>query len=338
MQLSNLKIGNLISKFPIIQGGMSVKVSNASLSAAVANAGGIGLIGGTGITVEEFVVEIREARELTKGIVGVNVMVAIQNFLDIVKSAIQEKIDLIVFGAGFSKDVFTLCAPEGIPVVPVVSSVKAAKLAEKLGSAAIIVEGRDAGGHLGTDKPVKQLIPDIKAAVNIPVIAAGGLTDGKDIAEMIKLGADGVQLGNRFVLSEECDVHPNFKKIFKEARKKDMVTILSPVGYPGSAVKTPFVEKFLKKGSVKIKACDNCLKQCSRSFCILDHLRMARDGDIENGLFFAGRNIYKINDILPVKEIMKRLVDEANEALNLINFDMFNKIETELVNELCYKR
>lgn len=338
MQLSNLKIGNLISKFPIIQGGMSVKVSNASLSAAVANAGGIGLIGGTGITVEEFVVEIREARELTKGIVGVNVMVAIQNFLDIVKSAIQEKIDLIVFGAGFSKDVFTLCAPEGIPVVPVVSSVKAAKLAEKLGAAAIIVEGSDAGGHLGTDKPVEQLIPDIKAAVNIPVIAAGGLTDGKDIAEMIKLGADGVQLGNRFVLSEECDVHPNFKKIFKEARKEDMVTILSPVGYLGSAVKTPFVEKFLKEGSVKIRSCDNCLKQCSRSFCILDHLRMARDGDIENGLFFAGRKIYKINDILPVKEIMKRLVDEANEALNLINFDMFDKIETELVNELCDKR
>jgi NAD(P)H-dependent flavin oxidoreductase YrpB (nitropropane dioxygenase family) len=187
MQLSNLKIGNLISEFPIIQGGMSVKVSNASLSAAVANAGGIGLIGGTGITVEEFVVQIRKARELTKGIVGVNVMVAIQNFLDIVKSAIQEKIDLIVFGAGFSKDVFTLCAPKGIPVVPVVSSVKAAKLAEKLGAAAIIVEGRDAGGHLGTDKPVELLIPEIKAAVNVPVIAAGGLTDGKDIAEMVKL-------------------------------------------------------------------------------------------------------------------------------------------------------
>lgn len=338
MQLPNLKIGNLISEFPIIQGGMSVKVSNASLSAAVANAGGIGLIGGTGITVEEFVVQIRKARELTKGIVGVNVMVAIQNFIDIVKSAIQEKIDLIVFGAGFSKDVFTLCVPEGIPVVPVVSSVKAAKLAEKLGAAAIIVEGRDAGGHLGTDRPVEQLIPEIKAAVNVPVIAAGGLTDGKDIAEMVKLGADGVQLGNRFVLSEECDVHPNFKKIFKEATKKDMVTILSPVGYPGSAIKTPFVEKFLKEGSVKIRSCDNCLKQCSRSFCILDHLKMARDGDIENGLFFAGRNIYKIKDILPVKEIMKRLVDEANEALNLINFDMFNKIETELLNELCDKR
>lgn len=135
---------------------------------------------------------------------------------------------------------------------------------------------------------------------------------------MIELGADGVQMGNRFVLSEECDVHPNFKKIFVEAKKEDMVTILSPVGYQGSAVKTPFVEKFLKEGSVKVKSCNNCLKQCSRSFCILDHLKMARDGDVENGLFFAGRNIYKLKDILPVKEIMKKLVEEANEALFLI--------------------
>lgn len=332
MQLSNLKIGDLVSKLPIIQGGMSVAVSNAPLSAAVANAGGIGLIGGTGISVEELVVQIKKARELSKGIIGVNVMVAIQNFLDIVRASINEKVDLIVFGAGFSRDVFALCAEEGIPVVPIVSSVKAAKLSEKLGAAAIIVEGRDAGGHLGTDLPVDKLIPDIKATVNIPVIAAGGLTDGNDIAKMIELGADGVQLGNRFVLSEECDVHPNFKKIFKEARKEDMVTIQSPVGYLGSAVKTPFVEKFLKEGSIKIRACDNCLKQCSRSFCILDHLRLARDGDIENGLFFAGRNIYKIKDILPVKEIMKRLVNEANEALNLI------KKKTEMLNEYCNKR
>ncbi len=323
MQLSSLKIGNLVAKLPIIQGGMSVAVSNASLSAAVANAGGIGLIGGTGITADELAFQIRKARELTKGIIGVNVMVAIKNFLDIVKVSIQEKVDLIAVGAGFSRDIFTLCVPNNIPVVPIVSSVKAAKLSQKLGATAIIVEGRDAGGHLGTDIPVDQLISDIKAAVKIPVIAAGGLTDGKDIAKMIELGADGVQMGNRFVLSEECDVHPNFKRIFKEAKKEDMVTILSPVGYPGSAVKTPFVEKFLKEGSVKIKLCNNCLKQCSRSFCILEHLKLARDGDIENGLFFAGRNIYKIMDILPVKEIMKKLVDEANEAFSSMN--IFNK-------------
>lgn len=332
MKLTELKIGDLVSSLPIIQGGMSVAVSNAPLSAAVANAGGIGLIGGTGISVDEFVCQVRKAKELSQGIIGVNIMVAIQNFLDIVKASIKENIDLVVFGAGFSRDVFSLCAEKGIPVVPIVSSLKAAKLSARMGAAAIIVEGRDAGGHLGTDKPVAELLPEIKAAVDIPVIAAGGLTDGKDIAEMIKLGADGVQLGNRFVLSDECDVHPNFKKVFKEAKKEDMVRILSPVGYPGSAVKTPFVEKFLREGKVKIRACDDCLKQCSRSFCILDHLKLARDGDIENGLFFAGRNIYKINDILPVKEIMKRLVNEANEALKMV------KNNTEKLNEYCHKR
>jgi|TARA_B100001971_G_C17819337_1_gene348109 NAD(P)H-dependent flavin oxidoreductase YrpB (nitropropane dioxygenase family) len=157
--LSNLKIGVLVSKFPIIQGGMSVAVSNAPLSAAVANAGGIGLIGGTGISVEELVVQIKKARELSRGIIAVNVMVAIQNFLDIVKVSIIEKVDLVVFGAGFSRDVFALCAEEDIPVVPIVSSVKAAKLSERLGAAAIIVEGRDAGGHLGTSK-VDSFLPE----------------------------------------------------------------------------------------------------------------------------------------------------------------------------------
>ena len=134
-------------------------VSNAPLSAAVANAGGIGLIGGTGISVEELVVQIKKARELSRGIIAVNVMVAIQNFLDIVKVSIIEKVDLVVFGAGFSRDVFALCAEEDIPVVPIVSSVKAAKLSERLGAAAIIVEGRDAGGHLGTSK-VDSFLPE----------------------------------------------------------------------------------------------------------------------------------------------------------------------------------
>jgi len=224
-----------------------------------------------------------------------------------------------VFGAGFSKDVFALCRQKNIPVLAIVSSLKAAKLSEKLKATAVIVEGRDAGGHLGTDIPIDQLIPEIKSKLRIPVVAAGGLTDGNDIARMVELGADGVQMGNRFVLSDECDVHPNFKKIFIEAKKEDMVTIQSPIGFPGSAIKTPFVDKIIKNGSVKIQSCINCLKQCSHSFCILDHLKLARDGDMENGLFFAGRNIYKIMEILPVKVIMKRLVDEANHALASID-------------------
>ncbi|MBI5184832.1 MAG: nitronate monooxygenase [Nitrospinae bacterium] len=315
MRLNELKIGGLTIKVPIFQGGMSVKVSTAPLVAAVANEGGVGLIGGTGISVAELEDQIRRTRELTNGIFGVNVMVAIDNFLDIVKACVREKVHMIAVGAGFSREIFKLCHNTGVEVVPIVSSAKAAKMSEKLGANAVIVEGGDAGGHLGTNIPVWDLIPETRAAVKIPVIAAGGLVDGGDIAEMISLGADGVQLGNRFVLSDECDVHPNFKKVFLEAREEDMTTIRSPVGYLGSAVKTPFVEKFLKNEFVKITQCTNCLKVCSRSFCILERLKMARDGDIENGLFFAGRNVYKIKDILPVKEIFRRLVEETNEKL-----------------------
>jgi NAD(P)H-dependent flavin oxidoreductase YrpB (nitropropane dioxygenase family) len=275
----------------------------------------VGLIGGTGISVEELVEQIRLTRELTQGIFGVNVMVAIDNFIDIVKACVQEKVHLIAVGAGFSREIFKLCHNTGVEIVPVVSSAKAARMSEKLGASAVIVEGGDAGGHLGTNISVKDLIPETRAAVKIPVIAAGGLVDGRDIAEMISMGADGVQLGNRFVLSDECDVHPNYKKVFLEARKEDMTTIRSPVGYLGSAIKTPFVEKFLRDEAAKITQCTNCLKVCSRSFCILERLKLAKDGDIENGLFFAGRNVYKIKDILPVKEIFRRLVAETNEQL-----------------------
>ena len=315
MRLKELRIGNLLVKVPIFQGGMSVKVSTAPLVAAVANEGGVGLIGGTGITVEELIQDIRETKKRTQGIFGVNVMVAIDNFLDIVKASIQEKVNLVAVGAGFSREVFKLCAGTGVEVVPIVSSAKAARMSEKLGASAVIVEGGDAGGHLGTNISVGDLIPETRAAVKIPVIAAGGLVDGRDIARMLALGADGVQMGNRFVLCDECDVHPNFKKVFLEARKEDMVTIRSPVGYLGSAVRTPFVDKFLKEETEKITQCTNCLKVCSRSFCILERLKMARDGDIENGLFFAGRNVYKIKDILPVKEIFRRLTAETNEIL-----------------------
>lgn len=319
MQLEEIKIGNLSVKVPIFQGGMSVKVSTPPLVAAVANQGGVGLIGGTGISVEDLVEQIRQTKEMTRGIFGVNVMVAIDNFMDIVKASIQEKVNLIAVGAGFSREIFKLCANTGVEVLPIVSSAKAARMSERLGASAIIVEGGEAGGHLGTNVPLMELIPDIRAAVKVPVIAAGGIVDGKDIAEAMALGADGVQLGNRFVLSDECDVHPNYKKVFLEARKEDLVTIRSPVGYLGSAVKTRFVEKFLNEETPKVEKCTNCLKVCSRSFCILERLKMARDGDMENGLFFAGRNVYKINDILPVKEIFRNLVEEANKELAAFN-------------------
>ena len=311
-----LKIGKLMPKFPVIQGGMAVKVSTSSLASAVAEAGGIGIIGASGMKADEVAFEISKSKELSKGIIGINIMVAVSNFLDVVKAAIAEKVDLIIAGAGFSKDLFKMGRDNGVEIVPVVSSLKVAALSQRLGASAVVVEGKDAGGHLGTNLSVREIFPEIKKELGIPVVAAGGLTTGQDIAEMFIMGADGVQLGSRFLMSEECDISPIFKEICLKAKEEDMVLIQSPVGLKASAIKTSFVEKILAEDpEIRTKTCNACLKHCSHSFCILKALVSAREGDTENGLFFAGHDICKINDILPVKEIIERLLSQAHEII-----------------------
>ena len=178
---------------------MAVRVSTGKLAAAVAKAGGIGTIAGTGLTLSELTEEIRKARALTEGIgyIGVNVLFAVKQFAELVKRAMQEKVDFIVSGAGFSRDMFDWGREYGVPVIPIVSSSRLAKLAEKLGAAAVVVEGEEAGGHLGTDRPLAEILPEVASSVNIPIIAAGGLTDGQDIAAAMKLGASGGSTGNQ---------------------------------------------------------------------------------------------------------------------------------------------
>lgn len=315
MKLPELKIGNLVAKVPIVQGGMAIRISTARLAAAVAEQGGIGLIAASGMSFDELRHEIRLARSLTKGIVGINIMVAARQFAGIVKTAIEEGIDLIVPGAGFSRDVFGMGKESGTPIVTMVSSVKAAKLSEKLGAAAVVVEGKEAGGHLGTDRSMRVLLPEIKKAVNIPVIAAGGVVTGKDIAEVMKLGADGVQMGTRFAASEESNAAPALKEFYLKATPEDIVIIKSPVGLPGRAVKNPFAEKILEGTAPIPKACDACLKHCKQNFCIIQALIRAQQGDVDTGLVFTGEYIHKIDEILSVKEIFNRLLTEV-EAIN----------------------
>ncbi|MFW6386728.1 MAG: NAD(P)H-dependent flavin oxidoreductase [Bacillota bacterium] len=315
MQLSELKIGNLIAKIPIVQGGMAVRVSTAPLAAAVAGEGGIGLIGGSGMDVEELKNEIRRARELTSGIIGVNIMVAVRNFKDLVKASLEEKIDLIVAGAGFSRDLLSLGREKEVEVVPIVSSLKLARISEKLGASAVVVEGKEAGGHLGTNRSVKSLVEKITDSVSIPVIAAGGIVFGKDIAEMLTLGAGGVQLGSRFVTSEECEVDAEFKNKYIDASEDDSVLIESPVGLPGRALKNIFTERLSGSDGEKVNCNYLCLKQCSRRFCIMKALKQAHDGNMEKGLVFAGERAHLINKILPVKNIISDLVREAKNYL-----------------------
>jgi len=311
LQLPVLKIGNLLPRFPIIQGGMAVRVSTAPLVGAVAKAGGIGVIGGTGLTPEELAGEISQSRSLANGgIVGVNIMFAARQFADLVHTAIKEKIDVIFTGAGFSREIFRWAKESGTPIVPIVSSAKAARLAEKSGAAAVVAERFEAGGHLGTDRSLKEIVPEIVDTVSIPVVAAGGITSGADMAEMIKLGARGVQMATRFVLSKECSVADAFKKMYLNAREEDVVIIKSPVGLPGRALRNPFVNALKRGEAPEPDACTACLKDCSQEYCIMEALINAREGRVDEGVVFSGKNVFKIKEILSVQAIFDKLLAE----------------------------
>jgi len=314
VKLPQLKIGDLVPELPIIQGGMAVRISTASLAAAVAEEGGIGLIAATGMGIDELKREIAKARDLTKGIIGINIMFAASQFANLIKTAVEEGIDLIVTGAGFSRDIFSWGKSAGVPIVPIVSTPRLAQLSEKLGAAAVVVEGKEAGGHLGTTESMKDLVPRVKQAVKIPVVAAGGIINGQDIREAVNLGADGVQMGTRFVASEESNASAEFKRMYLQAKPEDVVLIQSPVGYPGRSILNTFVQRLFSGENLKPDKCDNCLKNCSRSFCILKALVRSQQGDTESGLVFSGERVGEIKDILSVKDIFRKLVSEIVRA------------------------
>ncbi|OEH87049.1 2-nitropropane dioxygenase [Desulfuribacillus stibiiarsenatis] len=319
MSIPQLKVAHMMPKLPIIQGGMAVRVSTAKLAAAVANNGGIGIIAGTGFSIEQLRKEIRKARELTsgKGYIGVNILFAARQFAELVRTSMEEKIDFIISGAGFSRDIYAWSREFQVPIVSIVSSAKFAKLAERMGAAAIVVEGKEAGGHLGTDRSVKDILPEVVKEVSIPVIAAGGIIDGNDIAEMLKMGASGVQMGTRFVASEECEAADSFKDLFlKAVPEEETVLINSPVGLPGRALRNAFTDKIAGDVEVGIESCRACLKHCSQRFCIFDALERAVDGDAEGGLVFSGEYAHRIKEILPVKKIMEQLQAELEVALS----------------------
>lgn len=314
MELKELRIGKFVAPVPIIQGGMAVRISTSRLAAAVANEGGIGIIAGTGMKLDELRMEIRKARELTKGIIGVNVLFAVKEFASLVKTAISEGIDLVVSGAGFSRDMFTWGKESGVPIVPIVSSSKLAVMAEKLGASAVVVEGKEAGGHLGTDRSMRDILPEVCQAVSIPVIGAGGVIDGIDIAEVIRLGASGVQMGTRFAASVESNASDEFKELYVKADRGDVIRIKSPVGLPGQGIKNEFIESLEREENLKNQNCVACLKRCSHIFCIMDALNNAcKNGDPKKALVFSGENVYRIKEILSVKEIFKKLLKEVKE-------------------------
>ncbi|NLZ48272.1 MAG: nitronate monooxygenase [Clostridiales bacterium] len=352
MNFRPLKIGNLIASLPIIQGGMGIGVSLSGLASAVAVNGGIGVISAAqpGFNEPDFEnnplaanlralkKHIKEALIKAKGgIIGVNIMCAMNNYEALVKTSIEAGAQLIISGAGLPTTLPKLCQGTNVKIAPIVSSNKAASLILKLWDRnysvtadAVIVEGPKAGGHLGFkiddlekysqsgfDKELIDIINTVKIYEekynkSIPVIAAGGIYTGSDIGELLKLGANGVQISTRFVTTDECDAHINFKKAYINCTKDDIVIVKSPVGMPGRAIKNKFVERtFL--GNIKVNKCYKCISKCNPAvtpYCISRALINAVQGDIDNGLIFCGSNAYRTDKIISVKELMRELVTE----------------------------
>lgn len=350
-----LKIGNLEIPVPVIQGGMGVGISLSGLASAVANEGGVGVIScaGLGVLYRDFCnnyleasiyglkEEIRKAREKTLGVIGVNVMVAMTNFADMIKTSIAEKVDIIIAGAGLPLDLPSYLKKESkTKLIPIVSSARAARIiCEKWKSNydylpdAVIVEGPKAGGHLGfreeqisddgyrLEKLVPEIVSELKTFEDqdhkIPLIAAGGIYTGEDINNIMKIGASGVQMGTRFVTTNECDASPEFKQAYIDAGEKDIQIIKSPVGMPGRAIFSQFIQK-VKEGRKQPKKCPfKCIKTCDiekSPYCIIIALINAFKGNFENGFAFAGSNAYRANKISSVKEIFQSLLKEYQES------------------------
>jgi NAD(P)H-dependent flavin oxidoreductase YrpB (nitropropane dioxygenase family) len=293
---------------------MAVRISMAPLAAAVAEAGGVGLIAGSGLAADELTREVRAAKAATSGVVGVNIMVAVRKFKDLVHAAIEGGADIIVAGAGFSRDVFGWCREAGVECVPIVGSERVAKLSERFGASAVIVEGHEAGGHLGTDEYMLDLLPRIVESVTIPVIGAGGVVTGAGIKRTLDAGASGVQMGTRFAATVESSASDEFKSMYVNATDEDIVLIKSPVGLPGRAIRNPLTQRLVGGDYPVIDRCISCLKDCGKEYCIIDKLVRAQQGDVTGGLVFAGSAAARIHDIPSVRELMERLVAEWEVA------------------------
>lgn len=341
-----LIIGNLTAKLPIIQGGMGVGISLSSLAGAVAAEGGIGVISTAqiGFTEPDFDrnpleanlrmigEHIKKARKIApSGILGVNIMVATQNYARYVKEAIKNGIDLVISGAGLPTELPEIAKGSNTKLVPIVSSLKAASVIFKMWDKknnvapdAIIIEGPKAGGHLGFQpeqlenideaayeteiKNIIELTKDYgnKYGKNIPVIVAGGIQNKQDMEHYFEMGADGIQVATKFVTTKECDADIRYKQAYIDSKKEDIIIVKSPVGMPGRAIKNAFMEKVIK-GRIPVKRCHSCIKTCNPAetpYCITEALANAAKGNVEEALLFCGANAYQETEIRTVKDVL----------------------------------
>lgn len=355
MKLPELKIGNLIAKTPIVQGGMGVGISLSSLAGAVSLNGGIGVISGVEIGFNEpdfsknkkaanfkaLKFHINRARDICKGgVLGINIMTALNNFDEMVIESVKQKIDIIFSGAGLPLRLPQYTKGTATKIAPIVSSGRAAAVICKSWDKhyhvvpdAIVVEGPLAGGHLGfspeelsdSSHQLMILLKDVLEVIkpfehkyikNIPVIAGGGVFSGKDIAEVLHAGASGVQMATRFVATDECDASEQFKQAYVNAKAEDIEIIQSPLGMIGRAIRNNFLDAVEMDIKRPVRCLYHCLKPCKPAttpYCIADALINAQKGNLRDGFAFAGANVHKIKTIIPVKELIRQLVEEAEQ-------------------------
>ncbi|MBQ7943997.1 MAG: nitronate monooxygenase [Lachnospiraceae bacterium] len=341
MKINELVIGDLRAKIPVVQGGMGVGVSLSSLAGAVAAAGGIGIISTAQIGYREpeftknpietnlkaIKKELDKARELAKGgVIGVNIMVATRRYEDYVKAAVEAGADLIISGAGLPMTLPELVGQAKTKIAPIVSSAKSLSVIAKYWMKKyqrkpdmVVIEGPEAGGHLGFskeelssitketfDEEIKKII-SLTKEMKVPVIVGGGVYTREDMEHYLALGADGVQMATRFVTTQECDASDAYKQAYINARKEDIEIVSSPVGMPGRAIHNAFLDR-VKAGERFMRGCKQCIITCKPAtapYCITEALINAVKGKLDEGLIFCGSNAYRAERIETVADIME---------------------------------
>lgn len=293
--------------YPILQGGMAW-ISDAKLAAAVSNAGGAGIISAGGRTGEYVREQIRLARTLTDKPFGVNLQLMARNNDEIVEVICEEKVAFVTMGAGNPIPFFERLHGAGVKCVPIVPNLKLAKRVEAAGADAMVIEGMEAGGHIGvlTTMP---LMTQVLPAISIPVVVAGGFADGRGLAAALLMGAAGVQMGTRFLVAEECSVHENVKQKLLEAVDTDTIVAGQTIGHAIRGIKNPFAMEYValeRKGTPEAELLD-IMRGKNRLSAV--------DGDIENGMVLAGQSLLPLKKIEPVKAIVDAIVKEARETL-----------------------
>lgn len=349
--MKSVCIGDMKLEVPIIQGGMGVGISLGNLAGHVAKNGGMGVISTahpgyraedfeknpTEVNKRELAKEIQKAKEIAKGkgMVAINAMVAITDYAQMVEVAIKNKIDAIISGAGLPMNLPGFVKGTKVKIAPIVSSGKAARLICRtwdrryhVAPDFVVIEGSEAGGHLGfhkedvlnkTTAKLADIFKEVKETLQpfvekyqkeIPIFVAGGVYDADDIKQFMDLGADGVQMATRFICTEECDADIKYKEAFINAKKEDIEIVKSPVGMPGRAIMTKLTERLKNDERIPVKRCYNCLVPCdvkTTPYCISSALINAAKGNLDEGLVFSGSNGYRNDKIVTVKELMDEL-------------------------------